>query len=111
VFLLDGAAYFGILNILTLHLGTTVGLGDAWSGQLVSYMTGMLTLFMAFFGSAVDRLGVRRSMTITIVASPSSAGSCWSQPSARRLAGRGVRRAHRSWPSARGCCRPPSTRP
>lgn len=68
VFLLDGAAYFGILNILTLHLGTTVGLGDAWSGWLVSYMTGMLTLFMAFFGSAVDRLGVRRSMTITIVA-------------------------------------------
>lgn len=68
VFLIDGAAYFGILNVLTLHLGTTIGLGDITAGRLVSYMTGVLTLFMAFFGFAVDRLGVRRSMTITIVA-------------------------------------------
>lgn len=69
VFLLDGAAYFGILNILTLHLGGTVGLGEVRAGQLVSYMTAVLTLAMAVFGSAVDRLGVRRTMTLTIVAS------------------------------------------
>ncbi len=69
VFLIDGAAYFGVLNLLTLHLGTTVGLGDVRAGHLVSYMTGVLTLFMAFFGSAVDRMGVRRAMTLTIVAS------------------------------------------
>jgi MFS family permease len=68
VFLLDGAAYFGILNLLTLHLGTTLGLGDMLAGQLVSYMTGALTLFMAVFGSAVDRVGVRKTMTWTIVA-------------------------------------------
>lgn len=66
VFLLDGAAYFGILNILTLHLGSTVGVGDVWAGRLVAYMTGMLTLAMALLGSAVDRLGVRRTMTLTI---------------------------------------------
>lgn len=69
VFLLDGAAYFGILNILTLHLGTTVGLGDIRAGQLVSYMTGALTLFSIFLGGFCDRLGVRRTMTLTIVAS------------------------------------------
>ncbi len=69
VFLLDGAAYFGVLNILTLHLGGTVGLGDVWSGRLVAYMTGMLTLAMALLGSTVDRLGVRRTMTLTIAAS------------------------------------------
>lgn len=69
VFLLDGAAYFGILNILTLHLGTTVGLGDIAAGQLVSYMTGVLTLFMAFFGFLVDRFGVRTMTTVTILAS------------------------------------------
>jgi POT family proton-dependent oligopeptide transporter len=68
VFLLDGAAYFGILNLLTLHLGTTLGLGDIIAGRLVSYMTGALTLFMAIFGGAVDRVGVRRTMTWTIVA-------------------------------------------
>lgn len=69
VFLLDGAAYFGILNILTLHLGTTVGLGDVWAGRLIAYLTGALTLFMALGGGWVDRLGVRRTMTLTIAAS------------------------------------------
>lgn len=69
VFLLDGAAYFGILNVLTLHLDGTLGLGESRAGQLVSYMTGMLTLAMVFLGPAVDRLGVRRSMTLTIAAS------------------------------------------
>jgi MFS family permease len=69
VFLLDGAAYFGVLNILTLHLGTTAGLGDIRAGQLVAYMTGLLTLSMAALGFAVDRIGVRRTMTLTILAS------------------------------------------
>jgi MFS family permease len=69
VYLLDGAAYFGVLNILTLHLGGTVGLDDRATGLMVSYMTGALTLFAAFFGSFVDRIGVRRAMTATISAS------------------------------------------
>jgi MFS family permease len=69
VFLLDGAAYFGILNVLTLHLGTTVGLGDVWAGRLVAYMTGMLTLAMALLGGLVDKLGVRRTITLTILGS------------------------------------------
>lgn len=87
VFLLDGAAYFGVLHLLTLHLGTTVGLGDALAGQLVAYMTGVLTVFMVVFGGWVDRLGVRRTMTVTIaaslvgrlllVAAPSLPGSTW----------------------------------
>lgn len=69
VFLLDGAAYFGILNVLTLHLDGTLGLGEARSGQLVSMMTALLTLAMVFLGPTVDKLGVRRSMTWTIAAS------------------------------------------
>jgi MFS family permease len=69
VFLLDGAAYFGILNLLTLHLGSTLALGDVVAGQLVSFMTGALTLFMVVFGPAVDRVGVRRTMSWMIAAS------------------------------------------
>ncbi len=69
VFLLDGAAYFGILNILTLHLGGTIGLDDRSTGLFVSYMTAALTLCGAFFGGFVDRIGVRRAMTATIIAS------------------------------------------
>lgn len=69
VFLLDGAAYFGILNVLTLHLNGALGLGEERTGWLVSYMTGMLTLAMALLGPVVDRLGVRRAITIFTVVS------------------------------------------
>ncbi|MFM2247215.1 MAG: hypothetical protein RL071_3289 [Pseudomonadota bacterium] len=69
VFLLDGAAYFGILNVLTLHLDGTLGLGESRTGQLVSFMTALLTLAMVFLGPTVDKIGVRRSMTWTITAS------------------------------------------
>jgi MFS family permease len=68
VYCLDGAAYFGILNILTLFLGQDVALGDVWAGYTVSYFTGMMTLFSATLGGVTDRLGVRRTLTITIVA-------------------------------------------
>lgn len=68
VYCLDGAAYFGILNVLTLFLGQGVGLDDVWAGYSVAYFTGMMTFFSATLGGVTDRLGVRRTLTITIVA-------------------------------------------
>lgn len=68
VYCLDGAAYFGILNILVLFLGQDVGLGDVWAGYAVSYFTGMMTFFSATLGGVTDRLGVRRTLGVTIVA-------------------------------------------
>ncbi len=68
VYCLDGAAYFGILAILTLFLGQDAGLGDVWAGYSVAYFTGMMTLFSATLGGVTDRLGVRKALTITIVA-------------------------------------------
>jgi dipeptide/tripeptide permease len=68
IYFLDGAAYFGILNILTLFIGQKVGLSDRWTGISVSFMTGLLTFFSATLGGVSDRLGVRRTLTLTIVA-------------------------------------------
>ena len=68
VYFLDGAAYFGILNILTLFLGHSIGLSDRWTGYTVSYFTAAVTIGSAILGGVVDRLGVRRTMTLSIVA-------------------------------------------
>lgn len=69
IFMLDGAAYFGVLNILTLHLTTAVKLDDAEAGRFVAiFLTGAVTILAAAFGFLVDRWGVRRTMIITIIA-------------------------------------------
>jgi POT family proton-dependent oligopeptide transporter len=67
VFMLDGAAYFGVLNILTLHLSKAIGLDDARAGQFVAiFLTGAVTILAAVFGFLVDRWGVKKTMIITI---------------------------------------------
>lgn len=68
VYTFDGAAYFGILGLLTLYMTSEVKLPDRYAGMTVGYMSGMLTLFMALFGGFVDRMGVRKAMTIAISA-------------------------------------------
>ena len=65
VYFLDGAAYFGILNLLTLFVHRRVGLSDEWTGLTVSYFTGLVTFFSATLGGLSDRLGVRRTITLT----------------------------------------------
>ncbi len=87
VFAVDGAAYFGILNLLTLFLGSSVALGDRASSISVSLFTGAVTLSNAIFGGVADRLGARRAITYSALASlcgrgllamaPSLAGSQW----------------------------------
>jgi proton-dependent oligopeptide transporter, POT family len=67
IFLLDGAGYFGILNVLTLFLHDTVRLTDKHTGFAVSYFTGMVTVFSATLGTITDRLGVRRTLLISSI--------------------------------------------
>jgi MFS family permease len=68
VFMLDGAAYFGILNVLTLFVGQELHLSDEYGGYYVSYFTAAVTAFSVFLGGMTDRLGVRRTLIITIAA-------------------------------------------
>ena len=64
----DGIAYFGILTLLTLFLQRDVGFTADGAGMSVSLFTGLVTLFMLFGGFVSDKLGVRRGLTLALVA-------------------------------------------
>jgi dipeptide/tripeptide permease len=63
----DGIAYFGILTLLTLFLERDVGFSDQMTGISVSVFTGLVTLFMLGGGFISDKLGVRRTLTLTLL--------------------------------------------
>ena len=62
----DGIAYFGILTLLTLFLGGSVGMSDAMTGISVSTFTGLVTLFMFGGGLVSDKYGVRKALGIAL---------------------------------------------
>lgn len=62
----DGIAYFGILTLLTLFLGGSVGMSDVMTGMSVSTFTGLVTLFMFFGGLVSDKYGVRKALSIAL---------------------------------------------
>ncbi|MBW2459595.1 MAG: MFS transporter [Deltaproteobacteria bacterium] len=63
----DGVAYFGILTLLILYQQRDVGFSEGVAGMTVSVFTGVLTLFMLICGFLVDRVGVRRALTLALV--------------------------------------------
>ncbi len=68
VFMLDGAGYFGVLNVLEFFLGSDgLKLSDDHATILISVLSGALTIFAALFGKLVDRAGVHRTILLTIV--------------------------------------------
>ena len=69
VYTIDGAAYFGILNVLSLYLGDSLHFSDQLKHPAISFMTGTLTLAGALLGGISDRAGVRRTLMATIVLS------------------------------------------
>lgn len=62
----DGICYFGILTLMTLFLGGTVGMSDQLTGISVSTFTGLVTLFMFGGGFVSDKYGVRRALGIAL---------------------------------------------
>ena len=63
----DGITYFGILTLLTLFLGTDLGMGDKMAGLAVSTFTGLVTLFIFGGGYISDWLGVRRAILAALL--------------------------------------------
>jgi dipeptide/tripeptide permease len=61
-FVFDGAAYYGVLNILTLFLGQAIHMTDRTAGVTVSFFTGAISIGTVLLGPVVDRLGVRRTI-------------------------------------------------
>ena len=63
----DGIAYFGILTLLTLFLGTDLSMSDKMAGFAVSTFTGLVTLFIFGGGYISDWLGVRRAILAALL--------------------------------------------
>jgi POT family proton-dependent oligopeptide transporter len=64
----DNISYFLILSLLVPYLSEQ-GLSDRGAGYAISFYTGAVTLAMLWGGKVSDRLGVRRSIGISMVLS------------------------------------------
>lgn len=65
-YLLEGFAYFGTLTYLAMYFNQLVGLDDVRAGWMVGVQTSGITFAMLFFGSRVDRWGLRRTLVVAI---------------------------------------------
>lgn len=64
---LDGVAYFGMLTLLTMFFHDVAGMSDDTGHKLVSVYAGLISGTMLLFGPLTDRLGVRRSLIVSII--------------------------------------------
>ncbi|UCG52595.1 MAG: MFS transporter [Candidatus Latescibacterota bacterium] len=64
---LDGVSYFGMLILLTMFFHDVAELSDDTGHKLVSIYTGLISGSMLVFGPVSDRLGVRRSLLISVI--------------------------------------------
>ena len=62
----DGVAYFGMLTLLTMFFHDVAGMSDDTGHKLVSVYAGLISGTMLLFGPLTDRLGVRKSLIISI---------------------------------------------
>ncbi|MDP4116564.1 MAG: MFS transporter [Bacteroidota bacterium] len=66
-YLLEGLIYFGMLTLLTLYFNDYVKLNDINAGQMVGFLTAGITFSMLLLGAAVDIVGVRMSMIVSVL--------------------------------------------
>ena len=66
-FVVDAAAYFGVLTLMTTYLSTDLGWGDKWAGVSVSVFTMLITLLMLGLGSLAEGFGLRRAIIAALV--------------------------------------------
>ncbi|MEI7728824.1 MAG: MFS transporter [Verrucomicrobiota bacterium] len=66
-FVVDSAAYFGILTLMTIYLGKDLGWSDTHAGMAVSVFTMLVTLFMLGVGSLTEALGLRRAIVCALL--------------------------------------------
>ncbi len=66
-YFIEGFVYFGTLAYLAMYFNQYAKLGDVQAGGMVGVLTSGITLAMLFFGSRVDRWGLRRTLFICIL--------------------------------------------
>jgi MFS family permease len=65
-YLIEGFAYLGTLTYLAMFFNEYARLGDRHAGWMVGTMTAGITFSMLFFGSRVDRWGLRRTLFLSL---------------------------------------------
>ena len=65
-YLLEGFVYFGTLTYLAMYFNQLVSLDDVRAGWMVGALTSGITFSMLFFGSRVDRWGLRTTLVVAI---------------------------------------------
>ncbi len=63
---LDGISYFGMLTLLAMFFHDVAGMSDDTGHKLVSIYAGLISGTMLIFGPVSDKLGVRRSLIISV---------------------------------------------
>lgn len=66
-FVIDSAAYFGVLTLMTTYLSGDLGWSDGAAGITVSVFTMMVTLLMLGAGSYAEGFGLRRAILFALV--------------------------------------------
>lgn len=65
-YILEGLVYFGVLTILGKFSSENVGLNDYQAGLVYSFLTGGITFAMLLLGGYSDKIGVRKSLIISL---------------------------------------------
>jgi len=63
---LDGVAYFGMLTLLAMYFHDILGMSDDTGHKIVSAYMALITGFMLIFGPVSDKLGVRKSLLVSV---------------------------------------------
>ncbi|MBK6904252.1 MAG: MFS transporter [Saprospirales bacterium] len=66
-YFLEGLIYFGMLGLLAMYFNEYVGLNDIQADKMVGILTAGITLSMLILGAAVDLVGVRKSLLVSLV--------------------------------------------
>jgi proton-dependent oligopeptide transporter, POT family len=66
-FVVDSAAYFGVLTLMSTYLSTDLGWGDVRAGVTVSVFTMAITLLMLGAGSLAEGFGLRRAILFALL--------------------------------------------
>jgi len=65
-YILEGLTYFGVVGLLAIYFNQYIGLNDVQADLMVGIQTAGITLTQLLLGAAVDWIGVRRAMLISL---------------------------------------------
>ena len=65
-YVIEGLVYFGILTILGKYCSENVALSDLHAGWVYGFVTGGITFAMLLLGGVSDKIGVRRSLILSL---------------------------------------------